>query len=604
MKFLKDVRDDQRIAPLKFMYDDNYNQDDILSIVYKDIDTGQHFVENIEKPVIEIYITKPEYRGTEVTDKFMHDVHDISKCDKYVCRYKWRKQFAAKILNIPQEAVMTSPYVANIDVDIVNWYHLEFIREYHYDGIINIKTGYFDIETDITETSVIGECPIVCITYISETTNTVYNLSVRNEKYQKFDTYEQNVQKFIADCTESFAMYDKYTGSDKSAWEYQCVIYDNEVDMLIAFWSLVHALDDDFMVAWNAPFDVTSIVNRMISIGLNPYQIICDSRFKFKKIEIEEDTQINVVKRRHKFDLTVIPVVACLMTMYGNVNSAGPKIPTFKLNAIADKVLKDKKVEYSEFGDIMKFLYADFYLFNKYNIKDAFLMIGINHEAHVVDDTYSRTYAFGIQFPAVFSSNNMLPSVLMMEMYKMGLVVGVNRNRLNIDKNINEFVFDDEDYDEADIGDSIALANASTHMADDEKFVGAIVQDPRRMSSTGYEINGAEAQYVHLWCIDMDITSEYPTAMCLMNMSNDTFVAKILLVNDEDVKLPMYDAYELFSGEELTYTCNKAAVIAETIAQRDFVLAGKLAFNLPNAIEVDKMVMAELGIVDTEIVSA
>ena len=93
MKFLKDVRDNQRIVPLKFMYDDNYNQDDILSIVYKDIDTGQHFVENIENPEIEIYITKPEYRGKEISDKYMHDVHEISKCDKYTCKYKWRKQF-------------------------------------------------------------------------------------------------------------------------------------------------------------------------------------------------------------------------------------------------------------------------------------------------------------------------------------------------------------------------------------------------------------------------------------------------------------------------------------------------------------------------------
>ena len=587
MKFLKNVRDDQRIVPLKLMYDDNYNQDDILSIVYKDIDTGQHFVENIEKPVIEIYITKPEFRDVEVSGKYMHDVHDISKCDKYVCRYKWRKQFAARMLNISPEAVLTSPFVANMDVDITNWYHLEFIREYHYDGIVPIKTGYFDIETDVTSTTVIGECPIVCITYISETTNSVYNLAVRNEKYNKFDKYANNIQKFISDCTESFALYDEYS---ESKWEYESVVYETEASMLLAFWELVHVLDDDFMVAWNAPFDVMSIINRMSNIGLDPYQTACDKRFLFKKIDLEEDTQINVVKRRHKFDITVVPVVACLMTMYGNVNSAGPKIPTFKLNAIAEKVLGDRKVEYAdEFGDIMSFLYADFYLFNKYNIKDVFLMVGINHRAHIIDDTFSRTYSFGIQFPAVFSSNNMLPSVLMMEMFKMNLIVGINRNKSNVDKNITEFYYDDEDYDEEDIEDMVEIANASTYMSEDEKFAGAIVQDPRRMSSTGYKINGAPAQYVHTWPIDMDITSEYPTAMCLMNMSNDTFVAKILLINDDDIKLPMYSAYELFKGEDATYLCNKAAVLAETIAQRDFILAGSIGFGLPNATEVEQI---------------
>ena len=236
----------------------------------------------------------------------------------------------------------------------------------------------------------------------------------------------------------------------------------------------------------------------------------------------------------------------------------------------------------------MAFLYSDFYLFNKYNVKDVFLMVGINHRAHVIDDTFSRTYSFGIQFPAVFSSNNMLPSVLMMEMFKMGLVVGINRNRLNVEKNITEFYFDDETEDD-EIEDMIEVINASTHMDEDEKFAGAIVQDPRRMSSTGYEINGAPAQYVHTWAIDMDITSEYPTAMCLMNMSNDTFVAKILLANDDDIKLPMYDAYELFKGEEATYMCNKAAVLAETIAQRDFILAGSIGFGLPTTSEVESL---------------
>ena len=136
--------------------------------------------------------------------------------------------------------------------------------------------------------------------------------------------------------------------------------------------------------------------------------------------------------------------------------------------------------------------------------------------------------------------------------------------------------------------------NIKDTISKDEKEIIELYKesDKQRLineSSTGYEINGAPAQYVHTWAIDMDITSEYPTAMCLMNMSNDTFVAKILLANDEDIKLPMYDAYELFKWEEATYMCNKAAVLAETIAQSDFILAGSIGFGLPTTSEVESL---------------
>lgn len=591
MKFLEHIRPDQQIVPLRMMYTDISPTEDVLAVVYKDVRTGNHYVENIKNPMIEIYVTRPEYRNKEVSESFMHDVHKIEYCDKHTVRYKYRMFAAAKILGCSKEEVLTNPYVANLDVDIENWYFIQFLREYPYDGIVETRVGYFDIETDITKVSVIGESPIVCITYISETANTVFNLSVRNDKYKRWDEFEACYNTgFVEDCQESFQLYNKY--SPEQIWEYVPVIYNTEAEMLIAFWKLVKVLNDDFLVAWNAPFDVNSIINRMSNIGIDPIAYVCDDKFAVKKIDIEEDTQIMVTKRRHKFDITIIPTVACLMTMYANVNSSGPRIPSFKLNVIADKVLEDKKVDYQEFGNIMDFLYSDFYLFNKYNIKDVWLMVGINHKEHITDDAYSRMLSYGIQFPAVFSSNNMLPSVLMIEMWDMGLIPGVNRNRNNIPKEIHTFSFDD-DMDEDEIESNMSIINASTKLAEGEKFVGAIVQDPRRMTSTGYMINGAPAKYVHRFGIDMDITSEYPTAMCLMNMSNDTLVGKIIPSDANDIELPMYDAYYMYNGEESEYTCNKMAVLAETLSQRDFILAGKIGFGLPDTFELDKLLSEE-----------
>jgi DNA polymerase elongation subunit (family B) len=342
--------------------------------------------------------------------------------------------------------------------------------------------------------------------------------------------------------------------------------------------------------AWNAPFDFVSMIERTKVLGLDPYGTICDPRFKFKKIDVHVDNAIKVTKRRHRFDITVVPILACFLTMYGNTHSAESVIPSFKLNAIADTELHDRKVEYKDiYKNITDFLYSDFYTFNKYNIKDVFLMVGINHKSHEVDDTFSRTQSYGIQFPEVFSSNNMMQSVLMNEFDDMGLVFGINRNKNNMPVQLL-FSFDEDNDDEYE-SKSMDVVSISQTVFDEngekKKFAGALVQNPKRMEPTGYEINRIPAKYVHTWCMDEDLESLYPSMMKAFNMSNKTMIGKVILTNDNDIDLPMYNPYEFVDAdEEKDYMCNKVAVVCETVAQRDYIIAGNIGMKLPNINQV------------------
>ena len=590
MKVLKSYKEGMNIVPLKVVYSTEYNKKDIMAIVYKDVDTGKKYVENIEEPVYEMYIVKEQYRNNpdlnaKFSSAYMHDTVEKDLCDVIVCKWASRAYVAAKILGIDYKDVAYSPYVFNYDINISNWYFSQILKEYPYDKPVAIKSGYIDIETDISRTTIMGESPIVCITYISETTNTVYNLAVKSDKYAKNDYYVEHMNEFIKDCKESFAMYNKYIDGE---WNYECLVYDTEIEMMKAIWELIHAIDDDFLGAWNAPFDFVSMVERTEKLGLDKYKIICDPRFKFKKINIEVDNAIKVTKRRHTFDVSIIPVLACYMTMYGNTHSAESVIPSFKLNAIADRELHDKKVEYKDiYKNITDFLYNDFYTFNKYNIKDVFLMVGINHESHEVDDTFSRTQSYGIQFPDVFSSNHMMQSVLMNEFSKMGLVFGINRNKNNI---ASELIIVTDDDDEEYDADARRVVLESQEVFDEngekKKFAGALVQNPKRMQNTGYKINGVPAKYIHTWCMDEDLESLYPTIMIAFNMSNKTMVGKIILTNDNDIDLPIYRPYEFIDDEATDYYCNKVGVVCESVAQGDYIIAGNIGLKLPNATQI------------------
>ena len=594
MKVLKTYKPGMNIVPLKVMYDKNYNNGDIISVVYKDIDTGKKYVENIEDPKFEMYIIKPEYRNIPNLDatfssSYMHDAVNKDLCDVITCKWKDRYRVAAKELKISYDEVSYSPYVYNFDIDIKAWYFSQVLAEYPCpSGVIpTVTSGYIDIETDITRTSIIGESPIVCITYISESTKTVYNLAINNSKYEKNDYYVSHMDEFIKDCKESFAMYNDYIDGE---WNYECLVYDSEITMMKAIWDIIHLVDDDYLGAWNAPFDFVSMVERTKRLGLNPESTICDPRFKFKQIDIEVDNSIKVTKRRHKFDITVVPVLACYMTMYGNTHSAESVIPSFKLNVISDKELKDKKVEYKNtYKDIMDFLYKDFYTFNKYNIKDVFLMVGINHKSHEVEDTFSRTQAYGIQFPEVFSSNNMMQNVLINEFDAMGLVVGINRNKNNAEVQLT-FISEDDDDDEESTNTRMAIMESQAVFdvnGEKKKFAGALVQNPKRMQPTGYKINGVPAKYVHTWCMDEDLESLYPTIMTVFNMSNKTMIGKVILNNDKDIDFPLFAPYTFIDAEEeADYMCNKVAIMCETVAQGDFIIAGSMSMGLPSVLNV------------------
>ena len=100
MKFLPKEMENRLLMPIKFQYERKplenptpYNKDiDILYITYKDMESKEKYVEAIEKPMVEIYIVKPEYRNTEVApgDRF-RDYIELEYLEVHKVHYRSRK---------------------------------------------------------------------------------------------------------------------------------------------------------------------------------------------------------------------------------------------------------------------------------------------------------------------------------------------------------------------------------------------------------------------------------------------------------------------------------------------------------------------------------
>jgi hypothetical protein len=215
MKFLPLELVRPNLIPLNIVYYNpmqhggSFADDDILTITYKDQDTGQKFVYDLRNPEIEIFIVKEENR----TFNHMRDMIEMKDCDKYKVPYKSRWSFAAKKLKLENsDMAKSSPYVFNADIPIETYYLIQFVMEYYSDSPKTLSLGKLDIENDIIaceDFPLHGETPINAVTYINMDTNDVYTLILLKdnipsvpEGHPKYQEYKDMKERFYAQVDE------------------------------------------------------------------------------------------------------------------------------------------------------------------------------------------------------------------------------------------------------------------------------------------------------------------------------------------------------------------------------------------------------------------
>ena len=417
---------------------------DAIAITFKDIATGQTYVETIDKPVYEVYVLKQEYWPRA---QFMDCWESMDNLDKYVISYHNRDRELARILNCDPNDVKYSPLIFGYDMKIEHFYWIHFLIEYGNDLPKPINVGYFDIESDIIQAdgfAAPGEAPTSAITFIDATEKTVYTLAlgkdnlpilaennphyeeyqqIKKHFYEQVDYLREHMDDFIAECHKNF---DEFYGE----LTYHLMIFDDEIKLHQVFWELVRRSNLDYLMAWNAPYDIRNLIERPLALGYEPESIICDPAFKYKTCFFEEDDNIQVHKRNHRAVISVKPLLMCQMWMYAGVRSGQGKQPSMKLNAIAKKELKDEKLNYDEEGNIKTFMYKNLWKFFMYNIKDVLLQLGIGRVTKDIDAGYDRCYENGMLIPEAFVSTTMLTTSLTKYFLKEGYVLGTNANRI------------------------------------------------------------------------------------------------------------------------------------------------------------------------------
>ena len=646
MKFLDGVGPNQEVLPLNYLYfnERNFNADDVLTIVYKDVASGETKVQNIIKPEIEVWIVKPEYREAV---RFNRTWVKKEYLEPHKVRYRNRYRQIAKILGLQDEDIdlaKTSPFVLFSNLDIRNYYALQFIHEYNVPDSFNLNIGLFDIENDIIDIDHFpqpGECPISLIAFIDVSNETVYQFILEPQNHSNTinpatgDYYDyrdqvqhlkEHVKEYVQELHE---MFDESYG----VLDYHILFLKSEEEMISKFFKLLDVLNIDFAEAWNAAYDMSNLTSRPDKILTDPIQLICSDRFLAKECLFVEDKNPLFHKRKHTCQIAHPTVFIDQMVIYAGLRSAMGKIPSLKLNVIAQKEIGDTKLDYSEEGSIKELPYENFWKYCLYSIKDTLLQLGIHRKTDDISSVYSRMLEDGLLANEVFTSTIQLTNSLSTFLLEHEYIPGNNFNKFNDEQKLkqqaffygsnNDIASDENDAMMSAMVDPDDLVDTSDDEEEEDdssskkkkKFSGAMVQDPNRMLPTGFKINGRLNSRIHNNVGDMDITSEYPTAIILSNMSSETLIARVEFVDDlydwiyvnkgpkwieehrivnnairftaEDMmdyrfnRLPMYN-YDFIDEDAAKYKLNMSDTITMLMAFDDVVHIGSQFCNLPD----------------------
>ncbi len=646
MKFLDGVGPNQEVLPLNYLYfnERNFSADDVLTIIYKDVASGETKVQNIIKPEIEVWIVKPEYREAV---RFNRTWVKKEYLEPHKVRYRNRYRQIAKILGLQDEDIdlaKTSPFVLFSNLDIRNYYALQFIHEYNVPDSFNLNIGLFDIENDIIDIDHFpqpGECPISLIAFIDVSNETVYQFILEPQNHSNTinpatgDYYDyrdqvqhlkEHVKEYIQELHE---MFDESYG----VLDYHILFLKSEEEMISKFFKLLDVLNIDFAEAWNAAYDMSNLTSRPDKILSDPIQLICSDKFLAKECLFVEDKNPLFHKRKHTCQIAHPTVFIDQMVIYAGLRSAMGKIPSLKLNVIAQKEIGDTKLDYSEEGSIKELPYENFWKYCLYSIKDTLLQLGIHRKTDDISSVYSRMLEDGLLANEVFTSTIQLTNSLSTFLLEHDYIPGNNFNKFNDEQKLKQQAYfygsnNDIASDENDVmmnamvdPDDLVDTSDDEEEEDDssskkkKKFSGAMVQDPNRMLPTGFKINGRLNSRIHNNVGDMDITSEYPTAIILSNMSSETLIARVEFVDDlydwiyvnkgpkwieehrivnnairftaEDMmdyrfnRLPMYN-YDFIDEDAAKYKLNMSDTITMLMAFDDVVHIGTQFCNLPD----------------------
>jgi len=298
-----------------------------------------------------------------------------------------------------------------------------------------------------------------------------------------------------------------FKSDDENTYYMKC---ENESDLLQKFLKVWENLDVDVVTGWNTEFfDIPYLVNRIRHVlgdesakRLSPWGIIQDYSVKFGT---KDETSYRLMG------------IACLdyMAVYKKFRLKPRE--SYRLDAIAEIELDEKKLDYSEHDNLFTLYRDDFQKFIEYNIRDVDLIFMLDEHLGYLNQIFAISYDSGTNF------NDSLSTLT------------------NWDTIIHNYLMDRK----------IVIPTTRKQVMQHQGIEGGYVKDPH----VG----------MHKWVMSFDLNSLYPHLIMQYNISPETHVDPydcdpkfhgLCHTGSVDMYLEESINTDVLKGENLTVTPN------------------------------------------------
>lgn len=503
--------------------------DDYLWIVYKDNKTGKKGHYTIKYPKYTCYISK---KGMEKPyNQFFVDEEEV---EPFTCKYRELEKSLYKKLGREKEweknrysrnfaansLIHGDPRVFSSDMNIEDYYRARF-AELYTNNVEKIEKGFFDIEADTISMEgdfpMLGECPINCVSYYNEPTNTIYTFILHNPKNPLIEEFEKEAQEkklyeelyeFVIDAVGGREAANEFgVGNVKQKF----MFYDSEIGMLKDIFITIHKLSPDFVMAWNMAFDIPYVIERIVKLGYDPLDIMCDDSYENELKEvyyyIDERHRNELAERTDFARITGNVVWIDQMVQFAQKRKAKiGSFTSFKLDDIGNDTVGVRKLDYHHITpDISKLPYLDFKTFIFYNIMDVVVQKCIEARSKDIDYIFTNCLVNNTSYRKGYRQTVFLANRIIKEFKDKGYIAGNNINRLKAQM---------------------------PGFKKPEKYAGAIVGDPLLVGDTPKRRISDTISMIADNVIDEDYKALYPSCELENNIAPNTQIGKINVWND------------------------------------------------------------------------
>lgn len=206
---------------------------------------------------------------------------------------------------------------------------------------------------------------------------------------------------------------------DKNIYYCKCA---NEVELLQQFLKIWEKLDVDVLTGWNTEFfDIPYLVNRIRNVlgedavkRLSPWGIVHDYSVKFgTNEEVSYD----------------IKGIACLdyLAIYKKFRLKPRE--SYRLDAIAEIELGEKKIDYSEHSNLFTLYKEDFQKFIEYNLRDVDLVYMLDQRLGYINQIFAISYDSVTNYNDTLSTLTVWDTIIHNYLMDRQIVIPIRRPR-------------------------------------------------------------------------------------------------------------------------------------------------------------------------------